>query len=346
MMHAADFKNGYSSLIDHFKMTVEDIDGDGQPDINMGRAIEEIFDLWESDGEASGFFAYPLDSLYENIANQSGDPEKIQSVLDGAREELFAQLGAAYVANEGSIQKSLPFGHSIIEDIFANPVPAEQLVTNDTRGLYGNQKPSKKPRLEGAGAPRRSAPAESGSVQVQDEGGAGGTSGPSSVEEQASESVGGTPEPEAGDSAGQVLPVENERLNALKTSPNGTMNVTMADGDVYQISRDPVARGWVLDPQHHEELNQTVPSLTVGMFADNRKEAEATLTRLHNEKLSVTSQLLKQNQHHVRAADNLPQNIPEGGISAAQLSEQVGQKRQTSATFWTRWKKMGRSPPI
>jgi len=329
MMHAADFKNGYSSLIDHFKMTVEDIDGDGQPDINMGRAIEEIFDLWESDGEASGFFAYPLDSLYENIAKQNGDPEKIQSVLDGAREELFAQLGAAYVANEGSIQKSLPFGHSIIEDIFANPVPAEQLVTNDTRGLYGNQEAIQEaPVSEGAGVPRDiRTPAESGGVQVQDEGGAGGTSGPSPVEEQASESVGGTPEPEAGDSAGQVLPVEIESVKRAEDfSLNGTMNVTMADGDVYQISRDPVARGWVLDPQHHEEFNlgQFHP-FTVGTFADNRKEAEATLARLHNEKLERNAPAAEPAPRQ-ELRDNLLQNIPEDGISAAQLSEQVGQE--------------------
>ena len=331
VMHAADFKNGYSSLIDHFKMTVEDIDGDGQPDINMGRAIEEIFDLWESDGEASGFFAYPLDSLYENIANQNGDPEKIQSVLDGAREELFAQLGAAYVANEGSIQKSLPFGHSIIEDIFANPVPAEQLVTNDTRGLYGNQEAIQEaPVSEGAGVPRDvRTPAESGGVQVQDEGGAGGTSGPSPVEEQASESVGGTPEPEAGDSAGQVLPVEIESVKRAEDfSLNGTMNVTMADGDVYQISRDPVARGWVLDPQHHEEFNlgQFHP-FTVGTFADNRKEAEATLARLHNEKLERNAPAVEEESApRQELRDNLLQNIPEDGISAAQLSEQVGQE--------------------
>ena len=329
MMHAADFKNGYSAQIDHFKMTVEDIDGDGQPDISMGRAIEEIFDLWESDSEGAGFFSYPLDALYDNIAKQNGDPEKIQGVLDGAREELFAQLGAAYVANEGSIQKSLPFGHSIIEDIFANPVPAEQLVTNDVRGLYGNQEAIQEaPVSEGAGVPRDiRTPAESGGVQVQDEGGAGGTSGPSPIEEQASESVVGTPEPEAGDSAGQVLPVEIDSVKRAEDfSLNGTMNVTMADGDVYQISRDPVARGWVLDPQHHGEFNLSLfHPFSVGTFADNRKEAEATLTRLHNEKLERNTPAAEPAPRQ-ELRDNLLQNISEEGISAAQLSEQVGQE--------------------
>jgi len=238
VMHAADFRNGYSSAIDHFKMKVEDIDGDGQPDISMGRAIEEIFDLWESDAEGAGFFSYPLDALYDNIAKQNGDPEKIQGVLDGAREELFAQLGAAYVANEGSIQKSLPFGHSIIEDIFANPVPAEQLVTNDVRGLYGNQEANQEtPVSEGAGVPRDvRTPAESGGVQVQDEGGAGGTGGPSLVEEQASESVGGTPEPEAGDSAGQVLPVERTELrqSLLQSIPEGGISSAQLSEQVGQ----------------------------------------------------------------------------------------------------------------
>lgn len=329
VMHAADFRNGYSSVIDHFKMKVEDIDGDGQPDISMGRAIEEIFDLWESDAEGAGFFSYPLDALYDNIAKQDGDPEKIQRVLDGAREELFAQLGAAYVANEGSIQKSLPFGHSIIEDIFANPVPAEQLVTNDVRGLYGNQEANQEtPVSEGAGVPRDvRTPAESGGVQVQDEGGTGGTGGPSLVEEQASEGVGGAPEPEAGDSAGQVLPVEIESVKRAEDfSLNGTMNVTMADGDVYQISRDPVARGWVLDPQHHEEfsLGQFHP-FTVGTFADNRKEAEATLARLHNEKLERNAPAAEPAPRQ-ELRDTLIQSIPEDGISAAQLSEQVGQE--------------------
>lgn len=238
VMHAADFRNGYSSVIDHFKMKVEDIDGDGQPDISMGRAIEEIFDLWESDAEGAGFFSYPLDALYDNIAKQDGDPEKIQRVLDGAREELFAQLGAAYVANEGSIQKSLPFGHSIIEDIFANPVPAEQLVTNDVRGLYGNQEANQEtPVSEGAGVPRDvRTPAESGGVQVQDEGGAGGTGGPSLVEEQASESVGGAPEPEAGDSAGQVLPVDRTELrdSLIQNIPEGGISAAQLSEQVGQ----------------------------------------------------------------------------------------------------------------
>ena len=329
VMHAADFKNGYSAVIDHFKMKVEDIDGDGQPDISMGRAIEEIFDLWESDAEGSGFFAYPLDSLYDDIAKHNGDPQKIQGVLDAVREELFAQLGAAYVANEGTVQKSLPFGHSIIEDIFANPVPAEQLVTNDVRGLYGNQEANQEaPASESAGVLRDvRTPAEPGGVQVQDEGGAGGTGGPSLVEEQASESVGGTPEPEAGDSAGQVLPVEIESVKRAEDfSLNGTMNVTMADGDVYQISRDPVARGWVLDGQHFEEFNlgQFHP-FTVGTFADNRKEAEATLTQLHNEKLQRNAPAAEPAPRQ-ELRDNLLQNIPEDGISAAQLSEQVGQE--------------------
>jgi hypothetical protein len=331
VMHAADFKNGYSESLDHFKMKVEDIDGDGQPDISMGRAIEEIFDLWESDAEGSGFFAYPLDSLYDNIANQNGDPEKIQRVLDSAREELFAQLGASYVANEGSIQKSLPFGHSIIEDIFANPVPAEQLVTNDVRGLYGNQEANQEAATsEGAGVLRDvRAPAESGSIQVQDEGGAGGTGGPSVVEEQAGESVGGTPEPEAGDTAGQVLPVEIQSVKRAEDFDlDGTMNVTMADGDVYQISRDPVARGWVLDPQHDDEFNlDPTHPYSNGILASNRKETEAIITQLHNEKLERNAPAVEaEPAPRQELRDTLIQSISEDGISAAQLSEQVGQE--------------------
>ena len=115
------------------------------------------------------------------------------------------------MANEGTVQKSLPFGHSIIEDIFANPVPAEQLVTNDVRGLYGNQKLTKSflalPRVQEYYETFDTCRA--GGVQVQDEGGAGGTGGPSLVEEQASESVGGTPELRSCGCAGQVLPRRN-----------------------------------------------------------------------------------------------------------------------------------------
>ena len=65
--------------------------------------------------------------------------------------------------------------------------------------------------------------------------------------------------------------------------------------------------------------------LTVGTFADNRKEAEATLTQLHNEKLQRNAPAAEPAPRQ-ELRDNLLQNIPEDGISAAQLSEQVGQE--------------------
>ncbi len=235
------------------------------------------------------------------------------------------------MANEGTVQKSLPFGHSIIEDIFANPVPAERLVTNDVRGLYGNQEANQEaPASESAGVLRDvRTPAEPGGVQVQDEGGAGGTGGPSLVEEQASEGVGGAPEPDAGDSAGQVLPVEIESVKRAEDfSLNGTMNVTMADGDVYQMSRDPVARGWVLNPQHHDEFDLGFyHPYRIGTFANNKKEAEQILTELHNEKLARNAPTVEaEPAPRQELRDTLIQSIPEDGISAAQLSEQVGQE--------------------
>ena len=206
--HAVDAKNDYSSSIPDFALDVQVdesmnvlLDQDAM-DIEAGPALLELMNNWDQGTELGKYFAYPLNTLLDDIKEAS--PENRGEVVRTAQKEMFAQLGAALIANESLLEQQAPTAYNLIKELRDNPNVAAGEITS--ANVQAEVSPTIPDDTEVRGDVRT--PPIEGSPEVQDTDGAGPDSGVSVEAEQASPELAPAPEPEAGDTAGQLLRAE------------------------------------------------------------------------------------------------------------------------------------------
>ena len=206
--HAVDAKNDYSSSIPDFALDVQVdesmnvlLDQDAM-DIEAGPALLELMNNWDQGTELGKYFAYPLNTLLDDIKEAS--PENRGEVVRTAQKEMFAQLGAALIANESLLEQQAPTAYNLIKELRDNPNIAAGEITR--ANVQAEVSPTIADTTEVRGDVRT--PPIEGSPEVQDTDGAGPDSGVSVEAEQASPELAPAPEPEAGDTAGQLLRAE------------------------------------------------------------------------------------------------------------------------------------------
>ena len=216
--HAVDAKNDYSSSIPDFALDVQVdesmnvlLDQDAM-DIEAGPALLELMNNWDQGTELGKYFAYPLNTLLDDIKEAA--PENRGEVVRTAQKEMFAQLGAALIANESLLEQQAPTAYNLIKELRDNPNIAAGEITR--ANVQAEVSPTIADTTEVRGDVRT--PPIEGSPEVQDTDGAGPDSGVSVEAEQASPELAPAPEPEAGDTAGQLLRAEQ----FIASNPNAS----------------------------------------------------------------------------------------------------------------------------
>lgn len=219
--HAVDAKNEYSSAMPDFALDVQVdesmntlLDEDAM-DIDAGPALLELMNNWDQGTELGKYFAYPLNTLFDDIREAS--PESRPEVVRTAQKEMFAQLGAALIANETLLEQQAPTAYNLIKELRDNPNIAAGETTS--ANVQAEESPTIADVTEVRGDVRT--PPIEGSPEVQDTDGAGPDSGVSVEAEQASPELAPAPEPEAGDTAGQLLRAEQYIAANPNTQPSG-----------------------------------------------------------------------------------------------------------------------------
>lgn len=219
--HAVDAKNEYSSAIPDFALDVQVdesmntlLDEDAM-DIEAGPALLELMNNWDQGTELGKYFAYPLNTLFDDIRDAS--PESRPEVVRTAQKEMFAQLGAALIANETLLEQQAPTAYNLIKELRDNPNIAAGEITS--ANVQAEESPTIADATEVRGDVRT--PPVEGSPEVQDAGGAGSDSAVSVEAEQASPELAPAPQPEAGDTAGQLLRAEQYIAANPNTQPSG-----------------------------------------------------------------------------------------------------------------------------
>ena len=223
--HAVDAKNDYSSSIPDFALDVQVDESmnvlldQETMDIEAGPALLELMNNWDQGTELGKYFAYPLNTLLDDIKEAA--PENRGEVVRTAQKEMFAQLGAALIANESLLEQQAPTAYNLIKELRDNPNIAAGEITR--ANVQAEVSPTIADTTEVRGDVRT--PPIEGSPEVQDTDGAGPDSGVSVEAEQASPELAPAPEPEAGDTAGQLLRAEQ----FIASNPNASTSDVQRD---------------------------------------------------------------------------------------------------------------------
>lgn len=223
--HAVDAKNDYSSSIPDFALDVQVDESmnvlldQETMDIEAGPALLELMNNWDQGTELGKYFAYPLNTLLDDIKEAA--PENRGEVVRTAQKEMFAQLGAALIANESLLEQQAPTAYNLIKELRDNPNIAAGEITR--ANVQAEVSPTIADTTEVRGDVRT--PPIEGSPEVQDTDGAGPDSGVSVEAEQASPELAPAPEPEAGDTARQLLRAEQ----FIASNPNASTSDVQRD---------------------------------------------------------------------------------------------------------------------
>ena len=194
--HAADTKKGYTDNLPGLRAEVV-VGQDGKVSVDMGAVTTELFDAWDSNSELGQFFDYPFGHLYQQAQDSGGNTGEISNSL---KREVFAQLGAVYIANPKLLKDNAPKAYKIMRDLQADPRPVQEI--RDARKRAETETPLTR-SAEVQGDVR--SPTGTGIVQVSDEGGAGGEGDASGPVGTAGQELGGTGIDQDGDQSGRVL---------------------------------------------------------------------------------------------------------------------------------------------
>jgi len=199
MWHIADDKNGYTLNLPDLEMTFEDTDGDGIPDLRVGDAVAELYEQWDQETQLGKGFGYPFNYLEQDLL--AATPEDRPNILRAAQREVFAQLGAVYLANPRLLKQNAPNAYRLIKALRDNASQtAEDIVREDNQ----TQDEAVSTQPSGISGEVRAPPIE-GSPEVQDTDGAGQDGGVSPEAGQADPQLGEQTEDQDGDEAGRLL---------------------------------------------------------------------------------------------------------------------------------------------
>jgi hypothetical protein len=199
LWHLADSENDYSATLPDLAMEFADTDGDGIPDLSVGDVVAELYDQWEQQTDLGKGFGYPFNYLEKDLADAT--PEERPAKLRAAQREVFAQLGAAFIANPKLLKDNAPNAYKLIKALRDNPsLRAEDIVREDNQ-TQADAVPTQPSGISG----QVRAPPVEGSTEVQDDGGAGQASGVGPETGQTDSQLGEPEEREDGDAAGRVL---------------------------------------------------------------------------------------------------------------------------------------------
>ena len=194
--HAADTKKGYTENLPGLRAEVV-VGQDGKVSVDMGAVTTELFDAWDSNSELGQFFDYPFGHLYQQAQDSGGNTAEISNSL---KREVFAQLGAVYIANPKLLKDNAPKAYKIMRDLQADPRPVQEI--RDARKRAEAETPLTR-SAEVQGDVR--SPTGTGIVQVSDEGGAGSEGDASGPVGTAGQELGGAGIDQDGDQSGRVL---------------------------------------------------------------------------------------------------------------------------------------------
>jgi hypothetical protein len=197
--HVADDKNGYTLNLPDLEMTFEDTDGDGIPDLRVGDAVAELYEQWDQETQLGKGFGYPFNYLEQDLLDAT--PEDRPDILRAAQREVFAQLGAVYLANPRLLKENAPNAYRLIKALRDNASQtAEDIVREDNQ----TQDEAVSTQPSGISGEVRAPPIEGG-PEVQDADGAGQDGGVSPEAGQADPQLGEQTEDQDGDEAGRLL---------------------------------------------------------------------------------------------------------------------------------------------
>ena len=183
MWHAQDDKKKYSEYLPSLSFRVSR-DSEDAFTLNMGDAVSELFDQWDSGTELGEVFNYPFTYLQSLEDSRKGD---LDSVALTMRREVFAQLGATYISNPELLQQAAPKAYKLMRDIQRDPRPVEEIIQERRdRGSNANQtiqETEQAGQRTGVSGEVR-APASPGGVQVPDDGRAGSAGGAGDQEDR------------------------------------------------------------------------------------------------------------------------------------------------------------------
>lgn len=194
--HAADTKKGYTENLPGLRAEVV-VGQDGKVSVDMGAVTTELFDAWDSNSELGQFFDYPFGHLYQQAQDSGGNTAEISNSL---KREVFAQLGAVYIANPKLLKDNAPKAYKIMRDLQSDPRPIQEI--RDARKRAETETPLTR-SAEVQGDVR--SPTGTGIVQVSDEGGAGSEGDASGPVGTAGQELGGAGIDQDGDQSGRVL---------------------------------------------------------------------------------------------------------------------------------------------
>jgi hypothetical protein len=209
MWHAQDDKKKYSEYLPSLSFRVSR-DSEDAFTLNMGDAVSELFDQWDSGTELGEVFNYPFTYLQSLEDSSKGD---LDSVALTMRREVFAQLGATYISNPELLQQEAPKAYKLMRDIQRDPRPVEEIIQERRdRGSNANQtiqETEQAGQRTGVSGEVRS-PASPGGVQVPDDGRAGSAGGAGDQGQQAGEGLGDALTEPSGDESGRLSEVADD----------------------------------------------------------------------------------------------------------------------------------------
>ena len=261
--HAADFAMGLSDKDAQFNITIDE--SAQTPNVVMGDVMQELFTNWAEGTDLGRRFDYPFNDLREEISDRDKNNAGLNQTY---RQEVFAQLGAMFHSNPKLLQEQSPLAYNYIKGIRDSNLQQPQTQESPDE-ISGSPVQADTSQPEGISGQVR-APPESGSVEsapVADTGSDGeGSTGvgrtDSTVEGQAQEEAGQRqrpavqePDVEVPTTVPTVEPIAeatperqevaiklSDKKPTFKKAENwedtGTLTVTFADGDRYQVYFD------------------------------------------------------------------------------------------------------------
>jgi len=209
MWHAQDDKKKYSEYLPSLSFRVSR-DSEDAFTLNMGDAVSELFDQWDSGTELGEVFNYPFTYLQSLEDSSKGD---LDSVALTMRREVFAQLGATYISNPELLQQAAPKAYKLMRDIQRDPRPVEEIIQERRdRGSNANQtiqETEQAGQRTGVSGEVR-APTSPGGIQVPDDGRAGSAGGAGDQGQQAGEGLGDALTEPSGDESGRLSEVADD----------------------------------------------------------------------------------------------------------------------------------------
>ena len=211
--HHADNINEYSGSLPAFRVSLSENQDGGAPQVEMGSITQEIYELWRSGDEEIGQqFRYPLQMFGRDLKNAIAEGKE-QGVLRVKQQEIFAQLGAIYLNNPGSLKIKAPKAYAMIRSIIQNPTLKASEVING-KGEIRNDRTQ--PVSSSVQRPVRTRTGGR-SGEVPDPDGTGQASAGSGGQGRTDTGVEGQSDNGDGDASGQVVPlVQPTKQEALK----------------------------------------------------------------------------------------------------------------------------------